>query len=125
MEPLNADKLANADLRVFARSADGTRTVLVELNLPGPRVAPPMVHLPGRRRAAVLHRAQEPEPDDVEERMAALEQDLKALHAPSKPTRLNLARAFAITVTPSHLRALTRLRHVGIVRPSQSVQPAG
>lgn len=121
---VNADKLAGADLRAFAQADDGTRPVIVELDAPGPRAAPPFAHMPPTRRPT-LPPAEPAGDGDSERRMDALERELKALHPPVGPTRVDLARAFFLTVTPVILRAVTQLPHVGIVRPRQGVTAAG
>ena len=115
------DKLSGAGLRAFAESDDGTRTVLVELDDPGPPAAPPAY-----LHSALVHRKELTLPVEAAEdwpaRMDALERDLAALRPDDGPVRLDLARGFVVTVTPAVLRALTRLRRVGVVRPRQGVQ---
>jgi hypothetical protein len=120
MDSLDTGKLAGADLLAFVDAADGIRTVLVELDQPAPRSAPPVLHRSDRSRSGITVCPQELDENGVDDRMAALERELTSICHPLEPVRLDLARAFAVTVTPIMLRAIIRLRHVGIVRPRRT-----
>ncbi len=130
LSPSAAEKLVGADLRAFAAADDGIRPVLVELVNPAPRAGagdlamwtrPVFGRLPpGRATISPSESAT----DDWATRMDDLEHDLIALGPLEGPTRINLARGFTLTVTPSILRALTCIPHVGVIRPRQAVQTA-
>lgn len=117
-------KLPDADLRAFAASGDAAgRAVVVELADPTP--AAPPAHL---RRATLAPRAEAAaRPDAADagwpERMDDLERELVALHPGGRPVRLDLARSFALEVTPGVLRAIVRLPLVGVVRASRTSRP--
>ncbi len=118
----DVDKLAGSDLQAFATADHGTRPVVVELATVGPLATPPLFHRPP---PAHLLRPPATPPADDSARMDALEDQLKALLSDTRPTRVDVARAFFVVVTPATLRAMTRLPQVGVIRPRQHVTTAG
>jgi len=120
---VDASKIPDPELRDFvqAEESDEPRSVIVELEMGPPDLAPrqtvPRPRVPGRDRVAPFDLAKTEGHDGA---MNQLERELLALGLAQDLVRLNAAQAFVVSASPAQVRIISRLPLVGVIRPNRT-----
>lgn len=114
------EKIVEQDLRSFARSDDNAecRSVIVELNVPPARLEMQSGRRVPHRRSTKLDPNEIPR--DEKGAMDDLENKLHALGVTRNVTRLDVAQAFVVDLSPDQLRSVASLPAVGTIRPNRT-----
>lgn len=119
----DGSKIPDLELRHFAMAeeTDEQRSIIIELEVGPPRLAPretvPRPRSPGQDLLSTLDLAGAEEEGWT---MRQLENELTALGLAKNMVRLDTAQAFVVTVRPEQLRAIVRLPLVSVVRPNRT-----
>jgi hypothetical protein len=111
-------KIQSEKLREFAREGSNERmSVLIEL-----AAAPPQVRVGERSWGKGSARPMEFEPPDEASVRVRMDQMFHRLAdiLGEQPVRFEMAEAFVADVTPEQLRQISRLAHVGDIRPNRT-----
>jgi hypothetical protein len=118
-----AEKIPDDALREFALSdSRDTREVIVELDLPEPRVEVAGVRI-GDTTTPISRRAIEPSPENeqlIEKVMGDAAGSVEEIVG-QPPTRLRYAHALVTVVTPRQLREIAAIKLTRVIRPNREL----